>query len=234
MGLDSQNKIYERHLEIARRDAREKAAAKAKPGEPVSYSLDVIKHVTGAHDCKRPTVALLYLQGKCTKEQLDMFGGLKPIDCIQAVEQGYVTTEQLIKRGVDLKSIERVRRKTLKRMGVEPRTEDEILAGKTDPLLKEALAAYARQNAAQAAPKPAAVITKANGAVSAPKPKAKPLTAQQVQVAEMMVRAKQIELLKARLAALKAEVRDTTNALTDEQKQAILDRNQAKDKPILK
>ena len=111
---------------------------------------------------------------------------------------------------------------------------DEILAGKTDPLLKEALAAYAKANAAQAAPKPAAVITKANGAVSAPKPKAKPLTAQQVQVAEMMVRAKQIELLKARLAALKAEVRDTTNALTDEQKQAILDRNQAKDKPILK
>src|SRR5271157_1931080 len=153
-----ENKIYEYWLEKTRTEAREKAAAAAKPGEPVNWSLSVIKHVTGAHEARRPTVALLFLQGKCSQAQLDAAGGLKPIDCISAVEQGFVTWQQLAARGIDLRRVEAVRKQTLGRLGVKARTEEEVLAGKTDPSLQEALTAYTRRATANAAPKPAATV----------------------------------------------------------------------------
>jgi len=231
---DGANKVYEHHLEIARRDAREKAAAQAKPGEPVAWSLDVVKHVTGARDARRPTIALLFLQGKCTKAQMDGVGGLKPIDCINAVEQGFVTWKDVAARGVDLKRVEAVRKQTLGRLGIKARTEEEILAGKADPTLAEALKAYNKQQRAREAVKPMAVINHARGGPEIAAVRKKPLTAKDVAIAEALVRAKMIETLRKRIADLKAEIKDTTNALSPEQKAEIEARNQAKGKPIIK
>lgn len=208
--------VYRRIL----KDARIKAEAE---GKELGY-----RHLDGWRACKRNTIVDLYIRGKCSVVQA-IAAGARPIDHLEAVSNGHVSLDDLIDAGIDIHKLETVRKQVLGRLG------HKVMSEKDATTIEQARAVREAQLKAKNMPKTMCVVKKGDKTMAI-KMLNKPLTKQQIEVAEAMVRHAQMEKLRKQLAAAKAERAklNLVSALTPEEIAEIAARNENKGKLIIK